>query len=393
MDGTRSRLAIAFAITVLALMAVQPIAMGFATASSYTATTATTNNNVSADYFIAGIYESNGVTPVNNLIEGSFYYVESNGGFSVKEFNVGKSGIQLILDVSNHTMVGNTYTVTGNWTATSGVTPSNGSKITCYIGNEGVYTNNSHFDMYRQGDSNNSTSVTFGEASSQKLFFDIDLKYSSAPSNGSTFLISITIFNNSGATTSHGQNVLTLTLGTVVQVFDDKLEDVNADNPIFTGNGGNMQMTPDTNNPAGVYIERTGSNNHSIANDTSGFTSNGINLTVNIPAGTSLYVYVSVYQNSSLIVNTNVSLTLSEGNTELGTVGPLTANASWVSGSTVNYFVGLNGNTLTAQKDNSNGQLPNGLSPIVCSSSQPLTLTFDGDEGKWSHISAKLVPV
>ena len=369
---------IAFAISVAALMSVQAMAVGFASVSRSAATTVVSDNDASVDYFLAGLYEADGTTPVTYLINGEYNYVSSGGVYTVNESNVGKEGIQLIIDDSNH--VSSTYTVTGSWSVTGGAVPSYGSKIVCYAGNSGTYTQNGNFDMYREGDTTPSESIVLS-ASSNRLYFDLNLEYTSAPSSGTTIMISLVITDNVKGASARGGNTLTLKAASIVEVLDEGLEEYNDTNPVIAD--GTMEFKVDNDDPAGVYIQNKGDDeNHSIANGTQSIGSQEIDFSITIPPGTKIFIYLDI---TRLFVASQVSLSIYNGDTKIGETGNLGASLGGES----KYYVGFNAqNNLVGQKNNHTG-----LTPIICLTQQTLTLKFNGQEGAWSNVSAKLIPV
>lgn len=296
--GRNHSLLLALAIASVAIMVAQPMAIGFASAS-YSATTVNTGNTISADYFIAGLYESDGVTPADNLITGTFNYATVSGGYAVNATDAGTEGVRIISNTGQHTGAGS-YTISGSWTVDSGDDPSYGSTITCYVGNAGTYTDNDSFVMYRSGDSSSSTSVTLSDISSLQLHFDLNLLYASAPT-GSVMTISITIVDNTHAMAVSGNNSLTLQSSSAVNVISDanNAEVKPGDkNPSYSS-------TDEQGRPVTVYLvesERTDGNlgvNISSSDDgdslveASGL-ANNFSASVNIPENTDYAIQITV---------------------------------------------------------------------------------------------------
>ncbi len=325
---------LALAISAVAIMVAQPVTIGFASPSSYTETTVSTD--VSSDYFAVGLYMSDGVTPADSLIGGTFNYTVVSGGYQVSAEDAGVDGVKIISNTNQHTATGS-YTITGSWTISSGDVPAYGSTITCYVGNAGTYTDNDSFVMYRSGDSSSSTSVTLSDISSLQLHFDLNLLYASAPT-GSVMTISITIVDNTHAMAVSGNNSLTLQSESAVNVIADS-NDASVhgddDHPSYTSTDGQ-------GNPVTVYLmesERddgyTGVNISSSDDSDSLVESNNwrdsFSASVNIPENTDYAIQITV--TSALIAGGSIDLTLKIGDSSFkGTFDGTGTRFAYISG-------------------------------------------------------------
>ena len=110
-------LSVIFAVFAVSIMASSAVAVGFAT-TSFTATTTSASNSISADYFTAGIYNSDQTTVPTKLIDQELHYTSSGGVYTISSKNIGKVGICIKIDATNHTP--SSYSVTGTWSVTNG---------------------------------------------------------------------------------------------------------------------------------------------------------------------------------------------------------------------------------------------------------------------------------
>ena len=277
--GRNHSLLLALAITMVAVMVTQPIAVGFASSSSYTATTVSTGNSISSEYYTLRLLSYSGSSTSKVLqLNNDFTDIDGEQAFSNGQINYS-------YDNSD-----NTYNiVNGNTTLSkSNIFVAIGNVVGNISGTYGLSCTCTGFESYSSSSvtmtwGNNNENLSTGYAYRVNLSAS-NLNYSSTVSpNNTSICIAITATNVCNATYVNDHN--TSRFSATVEALEQHLEDSNTDL-----SGYNFDANSD-DGITGISIEREGSTNHSIA-ESSG--QSAIDLAVTIPSNIYFYVYVTI---------------------------------------------------------------------------------------------------
>lgn len=385
--GRNHSLLLALAIASVAIMVAQPMAIGFASAS-YSATTVNTGNSISADYFTAGLYTYRGSGDPDFIMD----YSSSNfATLTVAAFDQGRipyteedddtykvhNGITntainnlyiAITSIPHHTMVGSTfslsYTVTG--IAEAGFT---GNATLVWGGG--------------------SPAIELNKAYRLHLSLS-DLEYSGTQVPQMTISVAITLTDNNSACYASANNKVTFVVATPVDEFKTELDNANQD---LSDQGMGFYTDPgntSTGEPAGVYIQNSTSQTHSIAAEDYGNSS--IDVDIVVPDGIHFCVYVTLKKAANWFserseVTVGIKKMRSAGDPDskeddvvVRNYGSTKLVAEWgvFISNDVKKYIYLNGSGTGLT--NNNNRPSNQSQYIYCEDGEYISISFDGDQ-------------
>ncbi len=386
----RKSLPIIFAVAAVAVMLAPAVDIGYA--SSYTAATTSIGNNITTDYFTAGLYTYRGsnqpdfimdysnsdFTPVTVAAfnQGRVAYTQEQDGTYRVNNGITNTAINdlyiAITSLPNHTMVGSTFTLT--YTVT-GITEADFTGVATLVWGGG------------------SPAVEYNKAYRLHLSLS-NLQYSGDEIPEMEISVVITLTDNNSASYVSAGNSVTFEIATPIDEFKEELDNINPgleeEGMGFYTDPGN----PSTGEPAGVYIQNSNSQTHSIADSDSGRSSIDVNIVV--PSGTKFCVYVTIkgalaiFSDRSDLTVTVKKVRASDGYV-ITNYGSTTMEPNWY-GNNVSKYVYLNGNRLT----NGNNKPTNDNQYISCAAGEEISISFSGDQnttllGQTMTVTAKLV--
>lgn len=383
--------AIAFAFFAVITMAFSCVSVGFASASSYTATTQSTNNTISAtDYFTAGLYTYNqSVTEDDVILDfnnsnftpiavspfnlGELAYKNDNGNYIVTNgaANCTIDKLFLAINTSNHTLHDSysvSYTVSGLEEAG-------------FTGNATISWGGNNPDLEPN--------------KAYRLYLNLrNIYYSGDEIPSLTLNITITVTDHNSASYYSPNNGVTFRLSTTVDDFKEDLDESNTD---LSDSG--MEFYPDQgsgSDPPGVYIQNEGSNNHSIAGSDTG--NSEISVAVSIPSGLYVCIYVTIEGAFTIFTDkSEVKIAVKKINSTTGATitdySNLTLKDSSWTGSDIKKYVYLNNNS---KLTSGNSKPSNTNNYFHCDPGQEISISFIGEQntswlGATMTVTAKLV--
>ena len=375
-----------FAVAAVAIILFPAVAVGYAsTPVSYTAVTTSSSSSITADYFTAGLYTYQG----NEAAE---YIMDFNNSdfraVSTAAFNTGRvpytydESTYIVTKGSTNTAINDLYVAISSTSHHTKVNDDYTLSYTVSGISESSFTGDATLVWGK-------TSPPIEVNKAYRLHLGLsNLYYSGEDFPSMTLVVTITITDNNSASYMSAGNNVSFTVQTPMDQVKDQLDGANED----LGDQ-NMQFYADDNEePHGVYIQNTGSNTHSIAQADSGFQT--IDVDVAIPPGMKVCVYVTIKAARSLILSSDVTVTVTK-KTATGTVNYQNVTLESKGLSQLKEYVYLN--SAGTKLDHSTSKPTQVARYFQCSDGEELTISFDGDQG-WSlfggniTVTAKLVP-
>ena len=386
MAVSRSRLAVAFAISVFALFAAQSLAVGFATSSSYTATTEITNNNVSTHVPVMSLYTKSGndyvIAGDDVFSKGtvSYSYNDSNKKYSitaVSNLEMTDGGLYLMISgcTGEFTLGGSVTTNTSNSNVTvSGYTLSVTKSGTSYV-------------FYGQS----ATTVTISAGQYYKISLKCNVSAYSASTNipktpVSTVNINATYLSTAAFIDAGNQIALsgTYTAGMAVEDMGDLNNcDTSGQYPSFHGVG-------DDANETYYFLPGSSESGHSVVYISDGTDTSDPSISdASLLSGDDFHISILVPVNQSFVIKGKLSEPiLSSGEYWVSlTVGGVTYTSDTItSGSTYYFYVSQN----TPNKLDHVSNISNITNSMWMNFDEEITFVAQGETGGGILTTAKV---